>query len=253
MLLDYDGTLRAFELDPRAAAPDMRLRDLLANLAATATLYLVSGRTAETLDNWFGDLGIGLVCEHGLAVKPPRGKWQRRVAVKRAPLRRFVEPVMRDFVRRTPGSSLEMKSAGMVFHYRAAEPEFGAFQANLLLSVLEDALKRRPYVVLRGARIIEVRHHRVSKGRALAHLLRVHRDADLLFCAGDDRTDEEMLEAIPRSWLARAITCWVGSRSAIARYWVESSADLVEELDSWVKLRGRYRGTALLSAHRVPV
>jgi trehalose 6-phosphate synthase/phosphatase len=242
LLFDYDGTLRSFENDPRAATPGSRLRELLARLAESATVYIVSGRTAETLDGWFGGLGIGLVCEHGLMIKAPNGNWRRRAQVTNEALRRLVEPLFRDFVRRTPGSSIELKSAGIAWHYRAAEPEFGTFQANLLLTLLEDMLKRRPYTVLPGARVIEVRQQSVSKGRALKQLLRRHHTSDLLFCAGDDRTDEEMMAAIPDTWRARSMSCWVGSRSGRARYWVESSAAFLEQLEAFARLRsGRRR------------
>ena len=105
---------------------------------------------------------------------------------------------------------------------------------------LEDRLKRRPFTVLRGNRVIEVRHQNVTKGQAVLEVLKRHGQADFLFCAGDDRTDEEMMEAIPESWRDKAITCWVGSRHAQADYWVESASDLIEQLEVLVTIwKGR--------------
>ena len=41
------------------------------------TLVLISGRSAEDLESWFGKLPISLVAEHGAAVKKAGGKsWQ---------------------------------------------------------------------------------------------------------------------------------------------------------------------------------
>src|SRR5690606_14696128 len=109
-------------------------------------------------------LPIGLVCEHGLSIKPPGGQWQDRTNVSGSALARFVRPLLEDFVRRTPGSAIETKQAAVAWHYRGADPEYGSFQAMELLTRLEDLLKRRPYRVLRGNRVLEVRHEHVTKG-----------------------------------------------------------------------------------------
>jgi len=232
VLLDYDGTLRSYVLDPKQALPDAPILETLDALAKVATVYIVTGRSSDTLDAWFGDLPIGLVAEHGLAVKPPYGQWEPRVNVSGAALARLVQPLFQDFVRRTPGSAIEIKKAGIAWHYRASDPEFATFQANDLLTQLEDVLRRRPYGVLKGNRVIEVRHQSVTKGQALLHLLAQHADADFLFCAGDDRTDEEMMEAIPAAWRKKAITCWVGARNAQAEYWVDSNVALLDQLSA---------------------
>lgn len=231
VLLDYDGTLRSFVLEPSKAVPDQRILDVVEGLAKRAHVYVISGRAANNLEDWLGHLPIGLVCEHGLAIRHETGEWMQREKISLAVLKRVVEPLLEDFVRRTPGSRIERKSAAVAWHYRAADPEFGAFQANQLMALLEDTLKRRPFNVLRGNRVIEVRHESTSKGRATQELLKHHSEADFLFVAGDDRTDEEMMDAIPKSWRSRAITCWVGGANRRASYWVESNRALLTELE----------------------
>jgi trehalose-phosphatase len=175
------------------------------------------------------------VCEHGLAVKPPGGEWEARVNVTGAALARLVQPLLQDFVRRTPGSAIEVKQAGIAWHFRASDPEFATFQANDLLAQLQDVLRRRPYGVLRGNRVIEVRHQNVTKGQAVLHILSEYPDTDLVFCAGDDRTDEEMMEAIVGAWRKKSITCWVGGRNAQAAYWVESNVALLAQLELLIR------------------
>ncbi len=236
VFLDYDGTLRSYVIDPKDAVPDARILDVLGRLSALATLYVISGRAGDTLDRWLGQLPIGLVCEHGLAIRAPNGAWRERSNVSGSALIRAVQPLFEDFVQRTPGSAVEYKRAAVAWHYRAADPEFGAFQAKELLTRLEDTLKRRPYKVLRGSRVIEVRHENVTKGNAVEHLLELHPDADFLFCAGDDRTDEEMMAAIPEAWRARAVTCWVGARNPRADYWCKDNRALLTELESLADL-----------------
>ncbi len=251
VLLDYDGTLRAYVVNPKEAAPDERILRVLEALAARASVYVISGRDAKTLESWLGALPIGLVCEHGLAIRDPGATtWEQRTNVSGAALSKIVRPLFEDFVRRTPGSSIEEKQAAVAWHYRGADPEYGAFQAKALLTRLEDLLKRRPYKVLRGSRVIEVRHEHVTKGSAVSYVLQRHRGADFLFAAGDDRTDEEMMSAIPASWKDRSVTCWVGSRNSNAEYWRESNTALLHELETLVKLLRRTPGATKRVATR---
>lgn len=232
VLLDYDGTLRPFVLEPRDAIPQAHAKRALTRLTEVATVYIISGRPGDTLDEWLGDLNLGFVCEHGFATKHAGGEWEERGRLGGHVLARTVEPILQDFVRKTPGSRIERKRTSLAWHYRAADPEYGAFQANELFAILEDTLKRRPYNVLKGARVIEVRHESATKGRATAALLKLHKKADFLFCAGDDRTDEEMMEAIPHTWDDRSVTCWVGMPNSRAQFWVPTSDALILALES---------------------
>lgn len=232
LFLDYDGTLRSYVPNPKAAYPNARILHVLERLVAVADVYVISGRDAATLDAWLGHLGVGMVCEHGLALKLKGGQWQTRKNLSNTVLERLVRPLFEEFVRRTPGSSLEIKQAAIAWHSRAADPEYSQFQSKELVTRLQDLLKRRPYKVLRGNRVIEVRHEAVTKGSAALQLLEIHPNADFLFCAGDDRTDEDMMRAIPEHWRKRTVTCWIGSPNFCAQYWRESSLGLLSELEA---------------------
>lgn len=241
VLLDYDGTLRGYERKPQDAVPNQRIRDVLRDLAEHAVVYVISGRPAETLERWLGDLPIGLVCEHGFACREKDGTWVEQKGHSPNGLRR-VEQLFQEFQRRTPGAIVEVKRSAVAWHYRSADPEFGTFQANELLSELEDVLKRRPYSVLRGNRVIEVRHVSATKGRAAEELLQRHPRTDAVFCAGDDRTDEDMMEVLRRRYSDMSVLCWVGGRNASAHFWTDSSAALLTELDALAQhWRGRPR------------
>lgn len=242
VLLDYDGTLQPHASVPSAAAPTRRVRDTLAALAELATVYVVSGRPADVLDAWLGDLPIGLVCEHGLNVRPPGGRWPEVPHIDRDVLESVVRPVLRDFVDRTPGSKIEDKRASLAWHYRAADPKLGAWRAHELLALLEERLRGEEFSVLVGSRVVEIRHREISKGRVAARLLDgVAREA-LVVCAGNDRTDEEMFDAVLRSGHERVIVCHVEGRNTIAPYFVETPAELLDQLgvliDRWRAERG---------------
>lgn len=243
VLLDYDGTLRAYERKPTDATPTSRIRTALRALAESATVYVVSGRSGDVLEKWLGDLPIGLVCEHGYARRDLGGEWQVREAVDLEGLE-SVEPLMEEFRRRTPGATLERKRAALAWHYRSADPEFGTLQANALSNELADALQRKPFNVLRGNKVIEVRHLNANKGHAAEELIRRYDNAGVVFCAGDDRTDEDMMDVVRRLREGTAVTCWVGRPNACAEFWTESSDSLLQELVSLAKIWRGARATS---------
>jgi len=78
-----------------------------------------------------------------------------------------------------------------------AEPEFGEWLANELVSMLEAMLAETELRAFRGEKIVEIKPIWANKGEMLETLLTAQRDPDFLFAAGDDRTDEDLFERIP--------------------------------------------------------
>jgi trehalose 6-phosphate synthase/phosphatase len=112
-----------------------------------------------------------------------------------------VTPILEHFVDRTPGSFLEEKKHGLVWHYRMAEPEFGEWLANELVSMLEAMLAETELKAFRGEKYVEVKPVWANKGAAFERLLAIEPEPDFLFAAGDDRTDEDLFERLPdRAW-----------------------------------------------------
>ena len=72
--------------------------------------------------------------EHGLWSKP-RGasRWSRR-APAALPSADVIAAILEDFAQRTPGAFVEKKSSVLAWHWRLADPEFGARQSNELMS-----------------------------------------------------------------------------------------------------------------------
>ncbi len=204
LLLDYDGTLVPFAPNPDLAAPDPGLLALLRELADCegTEVHLVSGRKRDTLDRWFGALPIALHAEHGLWSRPRGGDAWRAVEVGPATWREPVLAVLRDFCERTPGSLIEQKTAGLAWHYRAAEPEYGAAQANELKLHLTTLLSNQPVQILPGDMVVEVRPYGIHKGRIVTDILAASVPGTTLLAMGDDRTDEDMFEALPPDAIA---------------------------------------------------
>jgi trehalose 6-phosphate synthase/phosphatase len=123
-------------------------------------------------------------------------------------------PILEHFVDRTPGSFVEEKKYGLVWHYRMAEPEFGEWLANELVSMLEAMLAETELRAFRGEKIVEVKPVWANKGEAIRRLLRNFPDRDFILAAGDDRTDEDLFERAP----SNAWTVHIGPGPTRASY-----------------------------------
>ena len=101
------------------------------------------------------------------------------------------------FPQRTTGSHIEIKKSSITWHYRSADPEWGAFQCRQCQDLLENNLARkRPIEVLVGKKNLEVRPIAVNKGEIVKRILYKNPDSEFIFCAGDDKTDEDMFRAL---------------------------------------------------------
>ncbi|MGC3999268.1 MAG: bifunctional alpha,alpha-trehalose-phosphate synthase (UDP-forming)/trehalose-phosphatase [Anaeromyxobacter sp.] len=202
LLLDYDGTLVPFAPTPELAVPDQALLELLRRLAAlpATEVHVVSGRKREGLERWLGALPLGLHAEHGLWSRLPGQPW-RSADPGPTGWREPVLGILREFCSRTPGALVEAKTAGYAWHYRAADPEYGAVQAQELSHHLTALLGNAPVDLLVGDKVLEVRPHGIHKGRA-AELALAAAPGALAVALGDDRTDEDLFAALPEGSVA---------------------------------------------------
>jgi trehalose 6-phosphate synthase/phosphatase len=215
ILLDYDGTLVRFARDPSLAVPDEELRALLAALAARprTRVHLVSGRAREPLVEWFGRLNIGLHAEHGFWSRAdPRSDWMAAAEMP-GEWKAKARSILDAFSDRTPGAFVEEKTASLAWHYRSADPEFGALQGKELRLHLATAFANAPVEVTVGEKVVEVRPHGVSKA-AVVRLALAAASGGTVIAVGDDRSDEEMFAAVPED----AITVHVGRGASIAKF-----------------------------------
>ena len=214
LLLDYDGTLVPLARAPDLAVPDAELLELLEALAARPdlTINLVSGRSRETLEGWFGRLRISLWAEHGAFHRPGPGRpWMSTLPVPADWMRR-VYPVLEQFTANTPGSLIEKKTASVTWHYRIADAEFGRRQAHELRMLLGDALSNQPLEVVEGKKVIEVRLRGATKAIVPYHLLAASEEPPRILAIGDDRADEDLFAGLPEG----SIRVAVGKRAAPA-------------------------------------
>lgn len=224
LLLDYDGTLREIEREPRAAKPTDEIRSLLAQLRQHEhiDLTIISGRTPHDLETWFGMSDIALIAEHGATVRR-RGsseweQWDRDMSYG---WKDEIRELLRLYEQSTPGSSVEEKRTSLVWHHRKTDPEFGTWKANQLTHELGTMLANEPVKIRHGRKIVEVTSSAVSKGAAIRRLMH-ESNYDLVLCAGDDQTDESMFEIDAPNLIAIK----VGAEPSRARYRLRDPAAL---------------------------
>jgi trehalose 6-phosphate synthase/phosphatase len=235
LMIDYDGTLVPFARQPWQAVPPPVVMRLLTSLAAEPhnCVAVTSGRTAEDLNRWFGAIkGLWLIAEHGAEVKSPlEASWEPLRSEVSTDWKSTVMPILEHFVDRTPGSFVEEKKYGVVWHYRMAEPEFGAWLANELVSMLEAMLAETDLRAFRGSKVVEVKPVWANKGEALDRLLTVLSSPDFLFAAGDDRTDEDLFEHMP----TEAWTVHIGPGATRAAFVLPDFESLRRVLEMFTK------------------
>jgi trehalose 6-phosphate synthase/phosphatase len=204
ILLDYDGTLRELEPHPDLAAPTPEIRALLRQLAAlpATDVHIVSGRRRRTLEQWFGRLPIHLSAEHGYFARAPGGEWRTLIDLDLGWLRP-IERLLRRVAADVPGSYVERKSCSVAWHYRQAEPEYGAWRANELLNDLGHHLAGASAEILRGQQVVEVRARGVDKGLYVRSVFPEGKESwHFVLGLGDDETDHDLLDALPRGSVA---------------------------------------------------
>lgn len=211
VLLDVDGTLAPIAPRPEDACVPPPTRDAVARLARARDTHvaIVSGRGAADARRLVGVDEVWAIGNHGLETIAPDGllSIDARVAEWEGPLR-LVREAAAAAAAPIPGARVEDKGATLSIHYRLADAADVPRLERAVVAAADAAGLR----VTRGRMVIEVRPPiAVDKGTAVlalaARLGATESSASILF-AGDDRTDEDAMEAL-RGWHADAVTIHV--------------------------------------------
>lgn len=230
ILLDFDGTLVGFNVDPLAVKPPATTVAILKKLAENRanTVAIISGRSHHTLQEWLGELPIIMYAEHGLLRRDASKKWHTLVP-NSAPWRSSVYSLFSKAVTQAPGSFIEEKTASIVWQYRGSEQAISEKLRQHLLAELKLLTKQYSFAVLDGNKVIEVKPTGIDKGTAVHEILATqHSQPDFILCAGDDVTDEAMFAATP----AHSFTVKVGEGQTLARKRIASVEQFIALLDN---------------------
>jgi trehalose 6-phosphate synthase/phosphatase len=222
IFLDYDGTLAPFAEKPEQAKPDKELPTLLEALTKDSRneVVIVSGRNKESLDQWFKDLNVGLIAEHGGWIKEKGGKWETLEPL-RDDWKEEIRPILELYVDRTPGSFVEEKDFSLVWHYRKVDPELASIRARELKDALLHLTANLNLGVLEGNKIIEIKNVGINKGQVALRWI-PKEDWDFILAIGDDWTDEDVFTVLPES----AYSIKVGTFPSRAKFNLDSVKDV---------------------------
>jgi trehalose 6-phosphate synthase/phosphatase len=212
IFLDYDGTLMPFYSDPKKAVPDAELMDLIRKLSENPKnkVIIISGRDKDTLEDWFGDLKVDMIAEHGVWLKEGRIYWSL-IDYLTDEWKTSISPILELYVDRTPGSFIENKDYSLVWHYRKADNALGELRSRELINNLQYLTTNMHINVLEGNKVVEIKNAGINKG--IAALRWLQEGYDFILSAGDDWTDEDTFAAMPES----AYTIKVGFSPTVAK------------------------------------
>ena len=280
LLLDYDGTLTE-ESNPQLAAPTDELLRYLHVLSEDPhnLVFIISGRERKFLDLWFESVPrLGLAAEKGVYYRWPNSKeWEIALTVKSFAWKDEVMQLMQQYTERTDGSRIEPKESALVWHYEAADPEYGKMQASELVKYLEKVLAYWPgvdVVKYDYNRLLEVKPRGINKGvtahRIMKQIALQGDIPDFVLCVGDDRSDEEMFVALMEFYQCRAsgseplpppiserrasegvsdmelppdvsfFTCCVGIKPSAAKFYLHDPSDVVGILKALSVLSAKF-------------
>lgn len=187
--LDFDGTMAP--LVPRAedARPLPAAAAAFAALSylESTTAALVSGRALSSLRLVATPPeGALLIGSHGAEVWLGPESPGLELSEAQGNAVRRAQAAVQTAAYMNPGTVAEHKPAGVVLHYRQAEPE----QARAAVDFVREALSDDPGLFIsEGKMVLEISAVNANKGESIA-LLRKLSGATAVFFAGDDVTDE---------------------------------------------------------------
>lgn len=227
ILLDYDGTIREFigSPDPLMSKPPLKVRRLVKKIASypDTQLCIVSGRTKQALDLWFGEYNVSLAAEHGAWLKID-GEWSSVPSSFRGQ-KKMLRELLDAFAERTAGADVEEKDYALVWHFRNVPKELAYVRNTSLSKEIEERLSGTDIGVFYGKNIIEIKPFSVTKSYAATELLALY-PSDFILGAGDDYTDEDMFTGLPDD----AYTFKVGPGETNAMFQVVDTESMVKIL-----------------------
>ena len=185
---------------PDLARPTPEIRALLRSLAAlpATDVHIVSGRRRRNLEQWFGRLPVHLCAEHGYLARAPGGEWRTLVELD-------LELDAPDRATAAAGRGRRSRSArrAEVVQRRLALPR-GRARVRLLARARAPERPRasisraRPPRCSLGHQVVEVRAQGVDKGLYVRSLFPDGKEpTHFVLGLGDDRTDHDLLDALP--------------------------------------------------------
>jgi trehalose 6-phosphate synthase/phosphatase len=229
VLFDYDGTLVEYHNQPGLALPDKRLEEILGRFRDLdgTEFYIITGRGQQDIDKILKNKMLSVIADHGATVRE-NGNW-RNLFDEDTGWKQEIRNVVGAAVKACPGSSFEEKAFSFSWHYRNVSEPVGELHANKLIRKLNGFIHDKKLRVNNGNMVVEVMPESISKAAAIHNLFNIP-DYDLVLCAGDDRTDEDMFLFLGK--YSNATTIKVGHGETFAGFTIGSVSNVLDMLET---------------------
>ncbi len=228
VLMDFDGTLVEFQIDPSAVTLCASRQALLQTLADRADISggIVSGRRINDLrERALAATSFFYAGVHGLEIEGPGLRYVHPSVGLAEPTLGMLVRELRDATASLPGVFIEDKGLALVMHMRAASKGDRLHAAARFRALAEPSLSSGVLRVLPGDQVLELLPNiDWAKGDAVTSILR-HAETQWRqpiwpVYIGDDETDRDAFEAIGTTGLRIG----VGSRTLAADFLIPNPA-----------------------------
>ena len=231
--LDFDGTLAPEVDDPEKARalPEARIAVLRLLAMPNTRVALVSGRALRSLEQVadLPDTAL-LVGSHGIEIRLDSPDIQLTLDSEELKQVGVLNMVLGEVADSIDHVWIEPKPAGFALHTRLAT-EHNSRVAHLV-SRSEATADVAGLTIREGKNVLEFSVRSTTKGEALEHLRR-YTDADAVFFAGDDVTDEDAFAALTADDLGLKS----GPGTTLANFRVPGPTDVARALALLADLR----------------
>ena len=229
---DYDGTLAPIVEDPDLAHPDREAMIAVRNLAELPSTHvsIISGRALGDLARLSGaPEKVHLVGSHGSEFDVG---FSAELDTEQRDVHQRMIAELKDVAAQHPGLSVEIKPAGVAFHYRNAPDDVAdrACEQVLVGPATWDGVH-----VKSGKKVIELTVVETNKGDAL-EVLRKRLGATAALFLGDDRTDEDAFDRLS----GPDVGVKVGEGITVAGFRVDDTREVSRLLARLSEMRERW-------------
>ncbi|MCB1178878.1 MAG: bifunctional alpha,alpha-trehalose-phosphate synthase (UDP-forming)/trehalose-phosphatase, partial [Leptospiraceae bacterium] len=197
ILSDFDGTLIGFKNNPDDVIPDEELIELINEISDNPLFefHILSGRPKTYMEKQLNFQKIYLHSDHGLFTKVPEEDWKLNYQLD-VGWKENLKSLLEKFANITPGSFVEEKIAGLVWHYRNSDSEISAHQLREMKLHILQMFSNLPVKLVQGNKALEVRLQGVSKSNIAMDVFNNKGENTLLISMGDDHSDAEIYELL---------------------------------------------------------
>jgi trehalose-phosphatase len=214
VLMDFDGTLAEFHVDPTAVTLPESRQVLLQKLARRADFSggIVSGRRiADLRERVPASSALFFAGLHGLEIEGPDLRFAHNAAALAVPAISILAKELRRAVKPLPGVIIEDKTLSVALHTRGASKADQLHATTRFNALAEPFLSDGTLRLQRGDHLLELLPNiDWAKGDAVRAIIRhvetLTKEPVWPVYIGDDATDEDAFEEVGSAGLTIAVT-----------------------------------------------